>query len=320
MGTGWCASDVQLPVSESPGNNGFDTYTTGFPPTAWRELSRLRQLRFELPRRQRHVVAGHHPPAEHHHERRWLGRRLSDVERTGLGRDRPGRTTAGAVQQPFGQLPTQCAVHIRRCRLDEERAHSKSAQHLLPGGSCYLPRLLGRPGLQWCGTRPGRQREPRSSQRDPDRSWGSTPVSSGAGGGQVLTLTTSASGYSDDKALCAFASDSVDLAYSAVGYGASGSDFSPAKCQGGVAPARPYVAIPIALNAVVLAHTPNEVQSPALQRLRDRADRLFAAQDHPRSVGPAPEQWRLRGRLGERTSDGRRAGPGAASWARACWH
>ena len=134
------------------------------------------------------------------------------------------------------------------------------SERLLPGGSCYLPRLVGRPGLQWSGTRPDRQRESRSSQRAPDQ-LGIDACRSGIGGGQALTYNLGA-GYSDDEALCAFASDSVDLAYSAVGYGASGSDFSPANCQGGAEPSRPYVAIPIALNAVVLAHTPNDVQSP----------------------------------------------------------
>ncbi len=84
---------------------------------------------------------------------------------------------------------------------------------------------------------------------------------SGSGGGESLTFNLG-SGNSDDEALCAFANDSADLAYSAVGYGASGSQFSPANCQGGAEPSRPYVAIPIALNAVVLAHSPNEVQSP----------------------------------------------------------
>ena len=31
VGTGWCASDVQLPVSQDPGDQGFDRWTTGFP-------------------------------------------------------------------------------------------------------------------------------------------------------------------------------------------------------------------------------------------------------------------------------------------------
>ena len=31
VGTGWCASGVQLPVSESQGNQSFNSLTTGFP-------------------------------------------------------------------------------------------------------------------------------------------------------------------------------------------------------------------------------------------------------------------------------------------------
>ena len=83
---------------------------------------------------------------------------------------------------------------------------------------------------------------------------------SGLGGGEALTFNLGSSN-SDDQALCAFASGTVDLAYSAVGYGQQGSDFSPSNCQGGAQPARAYVAIPIALNAVVLGHSPNNVQS-----------------------------------------------------------
>ena len=141
---------------------------------------------------------------------------------------------------------------------------------------------------------------------------------SGIGGGQALTDNLG-SGNSDDEALCAFASDSADLAYSAVGYGASGSDFSPANCRDGAEPSRPYVAIPIALNAVVLAHSPNVLQSPPYRGFGSAVDRLFAAQDHHRPVRPAAEQRRVRGRLG--VADKRRAtaGPGAASWARPCW-
>ena len=31
VGTGWCQSDVQLPVFENPGNQSFNALTTGFP-------------------------------------------------------------------------------------------------------------------------------------------------------------------------------------------------------------------------------------------------------------------------------------------------
>ena len=117
-------------------------------------------------------------------------------------------------------------------------------------------------GLACSGPAPGQV-----ASASPDRlgealtQLGIDACTSGAGGGESLTFNLG-SGNSDDEALCAFANDSVDLAYSAVGYGSSGSDFSPAKCQGGAAPSRSYVAIPIALNAVVLAHSPNEQQQP----------------------------------------------------------
>ena len=130
---------------------------------------------------------------------------------------------------------------------------------------------------------------------------------SGTGGGQGLTDNLGA-GLSDDEALCDFASDSVDLAYSAVGYGASGSAFSPANCQGGAEPARPYVAIPIALNAVVLAHSADVQQSPPYNGFGISLtgySQQPGAQNHPRSVRPAPEQWRRGGRLHKRTSDER---------------
>ena len=177
------------------------------------------------------------------------------------------------------------------------------SKRLLPGGSCYLPRLVGRPGLQWSGTRPDRQRESRSSQRAPD-ALGIDGCGSGTGGGDALTFNLGA-GYSDDEALCASpATASTWPTAAATGIGAGlltgemsrwrGPSQLSLRCHTDRGP-----------NAVVLAHAPNEVQIAALQGLRDRAERLFAAQDHPRSACAAPEQWRLRGRLGERTSDER---------------
>ena len=94
--------------------------------------------------------------------------------------------------------------------------------------------------------------------------WGIDACKSGDGGGKALTFNLGSS-KSDDEALCAFAGGTVDLAYSAVGYGGQGSAFSPSKCQGGAQPARPYVAIPIALNAVVLGHSPNDAVLPPYQ-------------------------------------------------------
>ncbi len=74
------------------------------------------------------------------------------------------------------------------------------------------------------------------------------------GGGKALAGASTAS-QSDDSALCAFASGRADFAYSAVGYGTAKSPFNPANCTGGAEPDRPYVAVPIALDAVDLSHT-----------------------------------------------------------------
>lgn len=67
----------------------------------------------------------------------------------------------------------------------------------------------------------------------------------GLGGGGALTGISS-SGESEQTALESFATGVDDLAYSAVGYRATAA-FTPTVT-------RPYVAVPIALNAVVLAH------------------------------------------------------------------
>jgi hypothetical protein len=76
-------------------------------------------------------------------------------------------------------------------------------------------------------------------------SWTLGGCSSGLDGGKAVTQNV-ASGQSDASALGAFADGNADLAYSGVGYGAT-PVFTPTT-------QRPYVAVPIALNAVVLAH------------------------------------------------------------------
>jgi hypothetical protein len=77
------------------------------------------------------------------------------------------------------------------------------------------------------------------------------------GGGKALASVVS-SGSSDDTALCDFANGEADFAYSGIGYGTKSSPFNPANCpvkDGSAQSERPYVAVPVALNAVVLAHT-----------------------------------------------------------------
>lgn len=85
------------------------------------------------------------------------------------------------------------------------------------------------------------------------------------GGGKALGEVLS-SGKSDAQSLCAFASGRADLAYSAVGYGTSKSSFNPWNCTvttGGPQPQRPYIAIPIALNSVDIAHTQTAIVNNA---------------------------------------------------------
>jgi hypothetical protein len=84
----------------------------------------------------------------------------------------------------------------------------------------------------------------------------------GVGGGQALTAGVY-SGGSDASSLAAFASGQADLAYSAVGYGGAGSGFDPAEFNP-PDPSRPYVAVPIAINAVVLAHD-QTYKAPAVE-------------------------------------------------------
>lgn len=93
--------------------------------------------------------------------------------------------------------------------------------------------------------------------------WAVDACQAGIGGGKALTRVTT-SGESDQQALCAFAAGKADLAYSAVGYGTASSPFNPANCTGragGPQPDRPYVAVPVGLNAVVLAHDQTEVRT-----------------------------------------------------------
>ena len=265
---------------------------------ASRELPRLRQLRFELHRVERLVVADHCPADEHRDQRRWHQGRLPHGERPGFGRGRPGRRTARSFQRHFGQLPAQSALHVRRCRLDRERAHTRAQRRLLPRRPGHVPRLVGRPGLQRSGRRPDRQREPRSSRRDHDPT-GDRRLSERMPGVRGSTFNLGRGTATTRRCAPSPATASTWLtAQSATAHrGRPSRRRNVRLAQRRIAP---YVAIPIALNAVVLAHSANEVQSHSLSGASGRTDRLFAAQDHPRAVRPTPEQWWLRGRLGER--------------------
>jgi hypothetical protein len=267
VGTGWCASDVQLPVSENPGNQSFNTLITGFPVVAATtsgaaagncldyinsDLSAIVVNGGSLPTIAPQPnttpniagTAGDYPTVS--------GQALAEI---GQGGQQP---------LPFNGISVNC-LPSQPCTF----AIAVWTQNVL-NPSQHNVYFLGVPatfldssaGLACSGPAPGQ-----INSVSPDRlgetltQLGIDACRNGIGGGESLAFNLG-SGNSDDQALCAFASDSADLAYSAVGYGASGSDFSPAKCQGGAAPSRPYVAVPIALNAVVLAHSPNEAQAP----------------------------------------------------------
>ena len=79
-----------------------------------------------------------------------------------------GQQTAPGFQNLSVNCLPRRAVHVRRCCLDRECDHRRSARRLFHGGARYLPRPVGRSGLQWSGTRPDQNREPRSPHRDPD--------------------------------------------------------------------------------------------------------------------------------------------------------
>lgn len=266
VGTGWCQSDVQLPVSEDPGNQSFNALTTGFPVVnaTSRGASPANCLDFvnadlstivsngsslptiaPPPNSTMNVAggAGDYPTVS--------GKALAEV---GQGSQQSG---------PFNGISVNC-LPSQPCTL----ALSIWTENVkVPGQTSVY--FLGVPvtfqnssAASACkGQAPGQ-----IASESPDRlgetvtEWGIDACESGLAGGQALTSNLGSSN-SDDQALCAFAGGSVDLAYSAVGYGQPGSAFSPSNCQGGAQPARPYVAVPVALNAVVLGHSPNDQQS-----------------------------------------------------------
>jgi hypothetical protein len=266
VGTGWCQADVQLPVSEDPGSQSFNALTTGFPvvnattpgaPPANcldyvnGDLSAVVSNGSSVP-----TIA---PPPN------------STVNVAGGAGDYPevsGQTLAevGQGQQlsgPFNGISVNC-LPSEPCTL----ALAIWTENVkVPGQTSVY--FVGVPvtfqtssaGLACNGPAPGQV-----ASESPDRlgetvtKWGIDACQNGLAGGKSLTFNLGSSN-SDDQALCAFASGSVDLAYSAVGYGQQGSGFSPSNCQGGAQPTRPYVAVPLALNAVVLAHSANNVQN-----------------------------------------------------------
>ena len=216
------ASDVQLPVSQAqvtrtrlqaPRVSRGQLHTPGSPP-----LNCLDYVNSDLAA----IIAsgeraGHCPPAEHQPNVAGTagdyptvsGQALAEV---GQGGQQPipfnnFRSTAYPVSRARSPLPSgrrMCSLQVRNIYFVGVPVPSSTRRPAWP---------------EWCGTRP-------VASASPDRltetltQLGIDACSSGTGGGRGHV--TSDAGYSDDEALCAFASDSVDLAYSAVGYGDRG--------------------------------------------------------------------------------------------------
>lgn len=264
-GTGWCASDVQLPVSEDPGNQKFISFTTGFP-----------------------LVNATTPGAPPSNCLDYVNSDLSAVVTNGsaLPTIAPTPNTTTNIAGTQGDYPTVSGQALAEVgQGGGQAAFPGVSVNCLPSVPCtfavaiwtenvlspgqFEVYFVGVPatfvdtsaGLVCNGPAAG-QINSESPDRlgEPITKLGIDSCKSGYAGGQGLTFNLG-SGTSDDEALCAFASGSADLAYSGVGYGQQGSPFMPSNCAGGAAPQRSYVAIPIALNAVVLAHTADLVKA-----------------------------------------------------------
>jgi hypothetical protein len=266
VGTGWCASDVQLPVSEDPGNQSFNALTSGFP-----------------------LVNATTPGAPPANCLDYVNSDFSAIVSNGssLPAIAPQPNTNTNVAGTQGDYPTVSGQALAEVGQGGQQPlpFNGISVNCLPSQPCtfavavWTENVLtpGQIGVYFVGV-PASFVEssaglactsPAAGQinsESPDR-LGETVIQlgidacrSGYANSQGLTFNLG-SGTSDDQALCAFAAGSVDLAYSAVGYGQQDSPFTPANCAGGAAPQRSYVAVPIALNAVVLGHTANLVQS-----------------------------------------------------------
>jgi hypothetical protein len=259
VGTGWCASDVQLPVSEDPGNNGFNTYTTGFPLVGAPPVNCLDYVNSDLsaivsngsnlpaisprPNASTNVAGGQgdYPTVS--------GQALAEV---GQGGQEPGFNGISV-----NCLPSQPCTFALAIWTENVLTPGQIAVYFVGVPVSFVDSSAG---LACTSPAAGQ-----INSESPDRlgetitQLGIDACRSGYANSQGLTFNLG-SGTSDDQALCAFAAGGVDLAYSGVGYGQQGSAFTPANCAGGAAPQRSYVAVPIALNAVVLAHTANSQQ------------------------------------------------------------
>jgi hypothetical protein len=184
----------------------------------------------------------------------------------------PSEIAAGNKGTPFNcdaTDPCTFAVAVYASNANDPQ-HTETVTHVLGVPVTFLPDSLS---ASCGGNAPGQ-----INSTGDDRlssaitAWSLGACGAGTGGGKALTTTTQGN---DGTALCSFAAGKSDLAYSSVGYTAAG--FDPSKCPGGPQPARPYVAVPIAVNAVVMAHSQTQA--------------IFALQ--PPVVGPFQNQLNM---------------------------
>jgi hypothetical protein len=258
VGTGWCASDVQLPVSEIPGPPSYNSLTTHFP-IVGTSTGLANCLDFVNSDLSGVVSNGSALPtiAPLPNTTTNVGGTPGDYPTvSGVALAEVGQ---GGQQQTFPGISVNC-LPSQPCTF----AVAVWTENVLSPGQIEVY-FVGVPvtfvdssaGLACRSPAPGQiQSESADRLGEALIQLSIHACKSGYAGGLGLNFNL-ASGFTDDEALCAFADGSVDLAYDAVGYGPQGSPFAPANCKGGAAPQRSYVAIPYALNAVVFAHTAN---------------------------------------------------------------
>ena len=309
VGTGWCQSDVQLPVSEDPGNQTFNTLTTGFPvvdattPGA-PPANCLDYVNSDL---SAIIANGSSLPTI-------APQTNTSVNVAGGAGDYPtvsGQTLAevgegGQQQEPFNGLSVNC-LPTEPCTL---AVAVWTVNVLVPGqNEVYfvgVPMTFQSSSAGLACNGPALEQ---TNSESPDHLgetvtlWGIDACKSGDADEKALTFNLGSS-KSDDEALSAFAGGTVDLAYSAVGYGGRGGLLTVEL------PRWRSTSAPIRRHPDRAQHGGPRTfaergRTAALPELRDRALRLPAAQDHGRPIRPAAEQWRQRGRLRERSPDRR---------------
>jgi len=227
LSTGWCTADVQLPPNPTPWN---PTTFSALPPPAHKGV---------------HCTTGTHPLSDTYRSQTQYSPLVnSSGDYSTLSATIPAESSGGSTLATGFTLicdsghPCTFVVLVSVYKTGTTQ----------PAVYLTVPVTYAPPSIDAAcgGAAPGQV-----TSLSPDRlgqqitNWTLAACSSGLGGGKAVTQNL-ASNQSDASALSSFADGDSDLAYSSVGYGATPAFTPPVQ--------RPYVAVPIALNAVVLAH------------------------------------------------------------------